>query len=88
VVVSQDTSIGHLIIYEEFLRAGKFIASNLDYDLPFIPVVMGISPICIGMCMLLSWFAHWMARCQRRNPRTQAAGVTPADPGSLLPRGQ
>ncbi|WP_371613053.1 amino acid ABC transporter permease [Streptomyces clavifer] len=85
VVALKDTSLGYLITYEEFLHAGKLIASNLDYDLPFIPVVMVISPIYIGMCMLLSWFATWMARRQRRNPKTEAVGVAPAQPGTVLP---
>ena len=31
-------------------RAGKTVAPNLDYDLSFIPVVMVIEPIRIGMC--------------------------------------
>ncbi|MFI1015188.1 amino acid ABC transporter permease [Streptomyces sp. NPDC020965] len=85
VVALKDTSLGYLITYEEFLHAGKLIASNLDYDLPFIPVVMVISPIYIGMCMLLSWFANWIARRQRRNPKTEAADIAPAEPGTLLP---
>ncbi|WNI28222.1 amino acid ABC transporter permease [Streptomyces sp. ITFR-6] len=85
VVALKDTSLGYLITYEEFLHAGKLIASNLDYDLPFIPVVMVISPIYIGMCMLLSWFATWMAKRQRRNPRTEAVDVAPAPPGTLQP---
>ncbi|WLQ39609.1 amino acid ABC transporter permease [Streptomyces laculatispora] len=88
VVALKDTSLGYLITYEEFLHAGKLIASNLDYDLPFIPVVMVISPIYIGMCMLLSWFATWVAKRQRRNPRTEAVDVAPADPGTLLPGAQ
>lgn len=88
VVALKDTSLGYLITYEEFLHAGKLIASNLDYDLPFIPVVMVISPIYIGLCMLLSWFATWVARRQRRNPKTEAVGVAPAEPGKLLPGGQ
>ncbi|MFF9012494.1 amino acid ABC transporter permease [Streptomyces sp. NPDC014870] len=87
VVALKDTSLGFLITYEEFLHAGKLIASNLDYDLPFIPVVMVISPIYIGMCMLLSWFATWVARRERRSPKTQAADVAPAEPGTLLPGG-
>ncbi len=74
VVALKDTSLGFLITYEEFLHAGKLIASNLDYDLPFIPVVLVISPIYIGMCMLLSWCATWVARRERRDrgrrPRT------------------
>lgn len=85
VVALKDTSLGFLITYEEFLHAGKLIASNLDYDLPFIPVVMVISPIYIGMCMLLSWFATWVAKRERRNPKTEATGVGPAQPGTLMP---
>ncbi|POX37228.1 amino acid ABC transporter permease [Streptomyces sp. Ru73] len=86
VVALKDTSLGFLITYEEFLHAGKLIASNLDYDLPFIPVVLVISPIYIGMCMLLSWFAHWVGRRQRRNPKIEGE-VAAAEPGTLLPGG-
>ncbi|MFF9075126.1 amino acid ABC transporter permease [Streptomyces sp. NPDC014872] len=85
VVALKDTSLGFLITYEEFLHAGKLIASNLDYDLPFIPVVMVISPIYIGLCMLLSWFATWVARQERRSPKTKAVEVAPAEPGTVLP---
>ncbi|MFE9093191.1 amino acid ABC transporter permease [Streptomyces sp. NPDC007264] len=85
VVALKDTSLGYLITYEEFLHAGKLIASNLDYDLPFIPVVMVISPIYIGMCMLLSWFARWVSRWERRSPKTGAVDVAAAEPGTLLP---
>ncbi|MEU9178693.1 amino acid ABC transporter permease [Streptomyces sp. NPDC048550] len=87
VVALKDTSLGYLITYEEFLHAGKLIASNLDYDLPFIPVVMIISPIYIGMCMLLSWFAGWVARFERRSLKTEAVDVAPAEPGTVLPGG-
>ncbi|MEU8587612.1 amino acid ABC transporter permease [Streptomyces sp. NPDC048664] len=87
VVALKDTSLGFLITYEEFLHAGKLIASNLDYDLPFIPVVMVISPIYIGMCMLLSGVAQWVARWERRSPKTGAVEVAAAGPGTLLPDG-
>jgi len=88
VVALKDTSLGFLISYEEFLHAGKLIASNLDYDLPFIPVVLVISPIYIGMCMLLSWFATWVARQERRSPKTKAVEVAPAEPATMLPGAQ
>ncbi|GHE01021.1 amino acid ABC transporter permease [Streptomyces alanosinicus] len=88
VVALKDTSLGYLITYEEFLHAGKLIASNLDYDLPFIPVVMVISPIYIGMCMLLSWFAGWVSRREQRSPKTEAVAVAAAEPGTLLPGGE
>ncbi|GHI02888.1 amino acid ABC transporter permease [Streptomyces cellostaticus] len=88
VVALKDTSLGYLITYEEFLHAGKLIASNLDYDLPFIPVVMVISPIYIGMCMLLSWFAGWVSRREQRSPKTEAVAIAAAEPGTLLPGGE
>jgi glutamate transport system permease protein len=88
VVALKDTSLGFLITYEEFLHAGKLIASNLDYDLPFIPVVMVISPIYIGMCMLLSWFAGWVSRREQRSPKTEAVVLAAAGPGALLPGGE
>jgi len=53
--------------------------------LPFIPVVTVISPIGIGMCMLLSWFAPRVSRRERRSPETEAVDVAPAEPGTLLP---
>jgi glutamate transport system permease protein len=83
VVALKDTSLGFLITYEEFLYAGKLIATNLDYDLPFIPVVMVIAPVYIGMCMLLSWFANWLAGRERRSPRIKGTPVTVAPPREI-----
>ncbi|MET9073225.1 amino acid ABC transporter permease [Streptomyces sp. NPDC004232] len=88
VVALKDTSLGYLITYEEFLHAGKLIASNLDYDLPFIPVVMVISPIYIGMCMLLSWCAVRVSRREQRSPKTEAVALATPGPGALLPGGE
>jgi glutamate transport system permease protein len=85
VVALKDTSLGFLITYEEFLHAGKLIASNLDYDLPFIPVVMVISPVYIGMCMLLSWFANWVAKRERRSVKLRKVTVAPAEPAAPMP---
>ncbi|MFG1810303.1 amino acid ABC transporter permease [Streptomyces sp. NPDC049040] len=70
VVALKDTSLGYLITYQEFLYSGKLIATNLDYDLPFIPVVMVIAPVYIGMCVLLSWCANGIAGYERRSART------------------
>ncbi|WP_030659984.1 amino acid ABC transporter permease [Streptomyces rimosus] len=88
VVALKDTSLGFLITYEEFLHAGKLIASNLDYDLPFIPVVLIISPVYIGMCMLLSWCAYRVAERQRKSLKTEAVDVNAPEPGTLLPGAQ
>ncbi|GHH36115.1 hypothetical protein HNQ79_001047 [Streptomyces candidus] len=81
----KDIALGYPITHEEFLHAGKPIASDLDYDLPFIPVVPVLSPIHIGMCTLLSWYADRVARCQRRTPGTEAVDIGPAEAGTLLP---
>lgn len=86
VVALKDTSLGFLITYEEFLHAGKLIATNLDYDLPFIPVVMVIAPIYIGMCLLLSWLARWVEKRGRRSPRAKGgAPMAHAGPSLGLP---
>ncbi|MFC8452490.1 amino acid ABC transporter permease [Kitasatospora sp. NPDC057223] len=86
VVALKDTSLGFLITFEEFLHAGKLIATNLDYDLPFIPVVMVIAPVYIGMCLALSWLAHWLERRGRRSPKVRGgAPVAAADAPTGLP---
>ncbi|WP_104821306.1 amino acid ABC transporter permease [Kitasatospora sp. MMS16-BH015] len=83
VVALKDTSLGFLITYEEFLHAGKLIATNLDYDLPFIPVVLVIAPVYIGLCLLLSWLARWVERRGRRSPRVKG-GAPMAKAGVAL----
>ncbi|MFB7666162.1 amino acid ABC transporter permease [Kitasatospora sp. NPDC056138] len=83
VVALKDTSLGFLITFEEFLHAGKLIATNLDYDLPFIPVVMVITPVYIGMCLLLSWSARWVERRSRRSPKARG-GAPIAEAGVVM----
>ncbi|NGO67269.1 amino acid ABC transporter permease [Streptomyces boncukensis] len=85
VVALKDTSLGFLITYQEFLHAGRLIAVNMDYTMPFIPVVIVVSAIYIGMCMLLSWFATWVARRERRSVKTEAVAVAPPEAGSTMP---
>ncbi|KJK57963.1 amino acid ABC transporter permease [Saccharothrix sp. ST-888] len=83
VVALKDTSLGFLITFEEFLHAGKLIATNLDYDLPFIPVVMVIVPVYIGMCLLLSWLARWVEKRSRRSPKARG-GAPIAEAGVVM----
>ena len=78
--------LAHLV-GEGFPGAGKTVAPILDYDLRFIPVVTVISPLRIGMCVLLSRFAPWAYGRGRRSPETEAVDVAPAEPGTLLPGG-
>ncbi|MGP3990470.1 amino acid ABC transporter permease [Streptomyces sp. 3N207] len=85
VVALKDTSLGFLITYEEFLHAGRLIAINMDYTMPFIPVVIVISAIYIGLCMLLSWFANWVARRERGNVKNEAVSVAPPEAAPTMP---
>ncbi|NYI03078.1 amino acid ABC transporter permease [Allostreptomyces psammosilenae] len=68
VVTLKDTSLGFIITYEELLYVGRLIASNSS-GYPYIPVVLVIAPIYIGLCMALSALATWLERRGRRNPR-------------------
>lgn len=85
VVALKDTSLGFLITYEEFLHAGRLIAINMDYTMPFIPVVIVVSAIYIGLCMLLSWFANWVARRERGNIKNEAVSVGPSEAAPTMP---
>ncbi|WP_016908134.1 amino acid ABC transporter permease [Streptomyces xiaopingdaonensis] len=87
VVALKDTSLGFLMTYEEFLHAGRLVAINMDYTMPFIPVVLVVSTIYIGLCMLLSWCANRVARHERRNVKNRDVEVAPARAGSTMAGG-
>lgn len=62
VVTLKDTSLGYLITYDEFLRAGKRLGEAQQFDFPFIPVVIVLGIVYIGICMALSGVATWLER--------------------------
>ncbi|MEW2035965.1 hypothetical protein AB0885_02320 [Streptomyces sp. NPDC005534] len=64
-------------------RTGKPTASNLDYDVAFIPAVTATPPLRTGMCAPLTRANRW----ERRSPETEAVDVAAAEPGTLLPGG-
>lgn len=77
VVTLKDTSLGYVITYTELLYVGKLIASTTatPEGYPYVPVVLVITPIYIGMCLLLTALAKWIEARGRRgaNRRTPAA---------------
>ncbi|GAA2748932.1 MULTISPECIES: amino acid ABC transporter permease [Kitasatospora] len=77
VVTLKDTSLGYIITYPELLYAGKLIASNTSTPdgYPYIPMVLVIAPIYIGLCLALTALAKWLEARGRRgaNRRTSAA---------------
>ncbi|GAA4866551.1 amino acid ABC transporter permease [Kitasatospora terrestris] len=74
VVTLKDTSLGYIITYPELLYAGKLIASNSP-GYPYIPMILVITPIYIGMCLALTALAKWLEARGRRgaNRRTPDA---------------
>lgn len=74
VTTLKDTSLGFVITYPELLYAGKLIASNSD-GYPYIPVVLVIGPLYVGLCLALAALAKWVEARGRRgaNRRTPAA---------------
>ncbi|MFC8968456.1 hypothetical protein [Streptomyces sp. NPDC057094] len=65
------------------IRTEKPTASNLDYDVAFIPAVTATWPLRTGMCAPLTRADRW----ERSSPETEAVDVAPAEPGTLLPGG-
>ncbi|MEU4213145.1 ABC transporter permease subunit [Streptomyces sp. NPDC026206] len=68
VVTLKDTSLGFIITYEELLYAGKLLAQNTatPSGYPYIPVLLVVGPVYIGMCLCLSAFARRLARRGRQ----------------------
>ncbi|AXI79724.1 amino acid ABC transporter permease [Peterkaempfera bronchialis] len=87
VVTLKDTSLGYIITYEELLYVGKLIAgtTSTPEGYPYVPVVMVIAPVYIGLCLALSGLAKWIEARGRRSrkgtPPTPAAG-TPGAAGA------
>ena len=71
VVTLKDTSLGYIITYEELLYVGKLIASNTSTPegYPYVPVVLVIAPVYIGLCLALSGLATWIEARGRRSSK-------------------
>ncbi|MGE3287180.1 MAG: amino acid ABC transporter permease [Pseudonocardia sp.] len=86
VVVLKDTALGFLIGYPELLFVTRTLGSQAQFDFPIIPVAIVVAIIYISMCLLLSWFAHYLEKRTRRNP--VSAKVAAAAAEELPPAGQ
>lgn len=72
VVTLKDTSLGYIITYEELLYVGKLIAGTTSTaeGYPYVPVVMVMAPVYIGLCLALSGLARWIEARGRRSRRS------------------
>lgn len=75
VVLLKDTSLGFIVAYEELLRSGRLIYTNIGN---VIPTAIVVASIYIVVNMTLGGLATLVERRQRRTGRT-VAPVAPVD---------
>jgi glutamate transport system permease protein len=69
VVLLKDTALGFLITFEELLYWGRQIGGQLQFGRPLIPTMIVVASIYIGLCLLLTWFANYLEKRNRRNKK-------------------
>lgn len=70
VVLLKDTALGFLITFEELLRWGTRIGGDaVNFGRPMISVMIVVALIYIGLCLLLTWFANYLEKRNRRNKK-------------------
>ena len=69
VVLLKDTALGFLITYEELLRFAQRIGGDGLFGRPFVPTAMVVGAIYIGLCLLLTWFANYLQKRERRSKK-------------------
>jgi glutamate transport system permease protein len=69
VVLLKDTALGFLITYEELLRFAQFYGGQGQFSRPFVPVALVVAAIYIGLCLLLTWFANYLQKRERRSKK-------------------
>ncbi|ANZ35011.1 amino acid ABC transporter permease [Lentzea guizhouensis] len=72
VVLLKDTALGFLITFEELLYWGRQIGGQLQFGRPLIPTMIVVAAIYIGLCLLLTWFANYLEKRNRRNKKVIA----------------
>jgi glutamate transport system permease protein len=69
VVLLKDTALGFLITYEELLRFAQRIGGDGLFSRPFVPTALVVAAIYIGLCLLLTWFANYLQKRERRSKK-------------------
>ncbi|MEU7481011.1 amino acid ABC transporter permease [Lentzea sp. NPDC042327] len=72
VVLLKDTALGFLITFEELLYWGRQIGGQLQFGRPLIPTMIVVAATYIGLCLLLTWFANYLEKRNRRNKKVIA----------------
>ncbi|WP_190817386.1 amino acid ABC transporter permease [Saccharopolyspora pogona] len=79
VVLLKDSALGFLITYQELLYYARYLGGIPTLDRPIIPVSLVVAAIYISICLLLTWFANYLDRRNRRTKKTKqiAPATTP-----------
>ena len=88
VVTLKDTSLGYIILFPELLQTARLIASNVQVEgaYPYVPVIIIIGSIYLGLCLALSSLATWIEKRGRRTKTGIAvhAAAEPAEDPTVL----
>ena len=88
VVTLKDTSLGYIILFPELLQTARLIASNVQVEgaYPYVPVIIVIGTIYLGLCLALSSLATWIEKRGRRTKTGIAvhAAAEPAEDPTVL----
>jgi glutamate transport system permease protein len=69
VVLLKDTALGFLITYDELLKYAQYIGGQGSFGRPFVPTAIVVAALYIGMCLLLTWFATYLQKRERRSKK-------------------
>lgn len=69
VVLLKDTALGFLITFDELLKWGRTIGGELQFGRPLIPTMIVVAAMYIGLCLLLTWFANYLEKRNRRSKK-------------------
>ncbi|MBW4722256.1 amino acid ABC transporter permease [Saccharothrix obliqua] len=79
VVLLKDSALGFLITYEELLYQARYLGGSFEFGRPLVPITIVVAAIYIAMCLLLTWFAHYLQKRNRRNKKVLPEAEKPAE---------
>ncbi|NUT93990.1 MAG: amino acid ABC transporter permease [Saccharothrix sp.] len=79
VVLLKDSALGFLITYEELLYQARYLGGIFEFGRPLVPITIVVAAIYIAMCLLLTWFANFLEKRNRRNKKVLDVEAKPAE---------
>ncbi|MFI9817046.1 amino acid ABC transporter permease [Saccharothrix variisporea] len=79
VVLLKDSALGFLITYEELLYQARYLGGIFEFGRPLVPITIVVAAIYIAMCLLLTWFANYLEKRNRRNKKVIDIEAKPAE---------